>query len=317
MVRIVGRDAAVHRAVAAALTARSAGFVGASLAAVAWGFAGILAALTTCSGITASFWRLLIGACFYSVALAVKRRRLSAAVLRACVPGGLFLAGDVVFFFSAIKLTSIAIVSVIGAMQPVVVSLAARRLFAERRTGWDLTWMAVAIGGVVLTVVGTSSARPDRLSGCLLAAVSMLCWSAYWIVSKRARASYGSLEYTAGVTFVALIVLVPVTLISDHGVGHLTAGDWLPLLLIAVIPGGGHLVMNWVHRYMAASLSSIIGNLNTLVAAVAAVPILGQSLTPVQGLGVVVALGGVIALAILRRGEGTFPVVSPTGAGDP
>ena len=110
---------------------------------------------------------------------------------------------------------------------------------------------------------------------------------------------------------------MPVTLISDHGVGHLTAGDWLPLLLIAVIPGGGHLVMNWVHRYMAASLSSIIGNLNTLVAAVAAVPILGQSLTPVQGLGVVVALGGVIALAILRRGEGTFPVVSPTGAGDP
>ena len=273
-----------------------------------WGFAGVLAALTTCSGITTSFWRLLLGSVVYGIALVATRRRLRVAALRACVPGGILLGADMALFFSAVKLTSIAVVSVIGAMQPLVVALAARYVLRERSGAWDAMWMATALVGVVLVVVGSASGSPDRLTGDVLAVLSMLCWSAFWVVSKRARETQGSVEYTAGVTFVALVAVAPVTLVADHGVGHLTAGDWLPVVLITLVPGAGHLVMNWTHRYMAASLSSVIGNLNALVAAVAAIPILGQPMTLVQLLGVAVALGGVVALAVRRRGDVTFGV---------
>ncbi|HVC25684.1 MAG TPA: DMT family transporter [Acidimicrobiales bacterium] len=283
---------------------RPAGLTGALLAASMWGFAGVLAALTTCSGVTVAFWRLLIGALAYAVALAATRRGLSIALLRACLPGGILFAGDIVLFFSAIKLTNIAVVSVIGALQPVVVALAARRLFGERWTGRELALMGVALGGVVLVVVGTEARSPDSLTGDLFAAAAMLCWSAYWIVSKRARDSHGSLEYTAGVTLVALVAVAPVTVFADQGLGHLTAGDWLPIVLIALVPGGGHLVMNWAHRYVAASLSSVVGSLSALVAAVAAVPVLGQPLSPVQLVGVAAAVGGVGLLAARRREQG-------------
>lgn len=161
--------------------------------------------------------------------------------------------------------------------------------------------MGATLGGVVLVVVGTEARSPNSLTGDLFAAASMLCWSAYWIISKRARDAHGSLEYTAGVTLAAPAALAPVALLADREVGHLTAGNWLPIVLIALVPGGGHLVMNWAHRYMAASLSSVVGNLSAIVAAVAAVPVLGQPLSPVQLVGVAVALGGAGLLAARRR----------------
>jgi drug/metabolite transporter (DMT)-like permease len=59
--------------------------------------------------------------------------------------------------------------------------------------------------------------------------------------------------------------------------------------------------MNWSHRYVDASVSSIIGCLSPLVAALAAIPILDQSLTFSQVVGVLVGLGAIAAVAARHR----------------
>ena len=96
--------------------------------------------------------------------------------------------------------------------------------------------------------------------------------------------------------------MTPVVLLSGQSLGRVHAGDWLWISLLAVVPGSGHLVMNWAHRYVDASVSSAIGNLNPLVAAVAAIPILGQSLTSVQWAGVIAGLGAIAVIALDHRG---------------
>ena len=234
-------------------------------------------------------------------------RRLTWATVRASWLGGVFLAGDMALFYSAVKLASVVDVTVIGAFQPILVILAARRLFGERLGRWDVFWIALAMFGVLATVLGPGASSRHQALGDLLAVGSLLCWSAYWLVTKHARELHGALEYTAGVTIMAALTVTPIVFISGQSLGQVKLGDWTWIVLLAVVPGGGHLIMNWSHRYVDALISSILGCLNPLVAAVAAIPILGQSLTFSQVVGVLVGLGAIAAVAARHR----QPTASP------
>jgi drug/metabolite transporter (DMT)-like permease len=268
---------------------------------VLWGFGAIFAALTFAPGLVLSFYRLWTGALLLVIITYVSGRRLTLATLRASWLGGVFLAGDMALFYSAVKLASIVDVTVIGAFQPILVILAARKLFGERLGRWDVFWIALAMAGVLATVLGPGASGPHQVLGDLLAVASLLCWSAYWLVTKHAREVHGALEYTLGVTIWSAIVVTPIVFISGQSLSHVRAGDWTWIILLAVVPGSGHLIMNWAHRYVDASVSSILGCLSPLVAAVAAIPILGQSLTVSQIVGVLVGLAAIAAVAARHR----------------
>jgi drug/metabolite transporter (DMT)-like permease len=66
--------------------------------------------------------------------------------------------------------------------------------------------------------------------------------------------------------------------------------------------------MNWAHRYVDASVSSVVGCLSPLVAAVAAIPILGQSLSVLQVGGVLVGLGAIAVVAARHRQPAESPL---------
>jgi drug/metabolite transporter (DMT)-like permease len=135
-----------------------------------------------------------------------------------------------------------------------------------------------------------------------------LSWSAYWLTSKHARALQDSLEYTAGVTIVAAVTVTPIVLLSGQSLGRVEAGDWLWLCLLAIVPGTAHLLMNWAHRYVDASVSSVIGSSNPIFAAVAAVVILGQPLTALQVCGGLVGIAAIAAVATRHRQPAESPV---------
>jgi drug/metabolite transporter (DMT)-like permease len=59
--------------------------------------------------------------------------------------------------------------------------------------------------------------------------------------------------------------------------------------------------MNWAHRYVDASVSSVIGSSNPIVAAAAAVVILGQPLTIVQVACGLVAIAAITVVASRHR----------------
>jgi drug/metabolite transporter (DMT)-like permease len=115
-------------------------------------------------------------------------------------------------------------------------------------------------------------------------------------VSKHARVLQDSLEYTLGVTTVAAVTLTPIVLLSGQSLGRVKSGDWLWISLLAIVPGSAHLLMNWAHRYVDASVSSVIGSSNPIFAAVAAMVILGQPLTAVQVCG---GLAGIAAIGVV------------------
>ncbi len=296
--------------------------IGAAVAAmVAWGFSGIFVALTTQPGLVVALERLWLGVPLVLGLLKGTQRRLSWRQFKRTVPGGVFLAGDIAMFFSAVKLTSIAAATVIGALQPALVLIVARPLFGERVRRRELLWTLLALVAVGVVVSGNRGSAPDAGLGDLLATGSLCCWTGYWLVSKRvrmqgasdpshARGALGSVEYTAGVMLVAPVVMVPITLCSGE---HLSFGcpqDWLWIGLMALIPGSAHLLVNWAHRLVDVSVSSVIVAVNPVVAAGAAVPILHQELGVSQLLGGLVAM---VAVALIAQHAARADERAPMG----
>ena len=248
-----------------------------------------------------TFYRLWIGVALFVALMYASHRRLTWKMIRVSWLGGVFFAGDLALFFSAVKMTSIVIASLIGAFQPALVLLIARPLFGERMKRRDIVWILLAVAGVAATVLGSKSTGHNETVGDLCAVGSLICWVGYWLVSKSVREHHEAMEYTTGVTITAAVVLTPIVLLSNHSLGGVTASAWFWIAMLAIVPGSGHLLMNWAHRHVDASVSSTIGNLNALVASLAAIAILGQLLTVTQVFGVLVGLAAITMIAISHR----------------
>jgi drug/metabolite transporter (DMT)-like permease len=276
----------------------TAGLAAVIFGAIAWGSTGIFVKEITLTALPLTFYRLWLGVIFLGVLLLVRRRPLSVAVLLRSVLGGLFLAGDIALFFSALKLTSVAVATVIGALQPALVLVVAGRLFGER-VGWRVVVCTlISIGGIVAVAVGPGVPRGAHLTGDALAVGSLIAFTGYWLVSKRVIGVSADTErYTFGVMLVAAVTMTPIVLLSGQGLGPVSRADWFWLILLALVPGSGHLMFNFAHRFIDVSVSSVVSAGNPVVASVLALLVLGEPLDAVQVAGGIVAVLAIAAVA--------------------
>jgi drug/metabolite transporter (DMT)-like permease len=244
------------------------------------------------------------------VLLSVLDRRVSLQVLRKALPGGAFFAVNMVLFVVSIRMTSVANATIIGALQPAIVLLVAGRWFGERVGTREVVWTLVAIAGVALVVLGSTTAPSWSPLGDLLAVGAVLTFTGYFLVSKRLRTDdIGTIEYLTAVQLIAAIVVTPFAVIPD-GVEVPTGSDWAWLAVLIFVTGmGGQIVVTWAHRYVDVSLSSLMLLGVPVVAAPSAWAILGESLGPLQVVGGVVTLAGIAA--VLLRSQAKQPEIDP------
>jgi drug/metabolite transporter (DMT)-like permease len=276
----------------------TAGLVAVILGTVAWGCTGIFVKEISLTALPITFYRLWLGTIFIGALLLVRRRRVSLRVLSRSVLAGLFLAGDMALFFSALKLTSVAVATVIGALQPALVLMVAGRFFGER-VGWRVVvWTVVSIGGIVAVAFGPGIPHGQHLMGDALAVGSLIAFTGYWLVAKRVIGGEGDSDrFTFGVMLVAALAMTPITLLSGQHLGPISRADWLWIVLLAAVPGSGHLLFNFAHRFVDVSVSSVVSAGNPIVASVLALIVLGEPLDAVQVAGGIVAVFAIAAVA--------------------
>jgi drug/metabolite transporter (DMT)-like permease len=283
----------------------AAGLAAVIVGTVAWSFTGIIVKEISLAALPVTFYRLWLGVVLFAALLAVRRRPPSLAVLLRSVPVGLCFAADVALFFSAVKLTSVAAATVIGALQPALVLLVAGRLFGERVGRYVVVWTLVSIAGVAAVALGPGLPRGAHLTGDALALGSLVAFTAFWLVSKRIiGASDDTERYTFGVMLIAAAAITPVALLSGKPLAPVHLTDWWWLALLAVVPGSGHLLVNFAHRVVDVSVSSVVAATgNPVIASLLALALLGQALDLMQIAGGIVA---VIAVAlVVRHGAAT------------
>ena len=284
-----------------ASTTTGLGVAATSGAVVAWGFGPNLAKLMKVGGLSVAFHRMWLAAAVLALIVAVRGRRPEAEHVKRSLLAGLAFGLNACFFFSAVKETSIADATLIASMSPVMILVVAGRWFGERVTAASVIWTGLAVAGVGLVVLGSSSTAAWSLYGDFLAFLSLLTWTAYFLLSKWAREVVGTLEFQAGVTAGATaVVAVAAALTGDIG-ASLDSRDIVLLVLMVAGPGlGGHLLMAWAHRYVDVSASSVIVVAQPLVATAVAAVMVDEPITLMQAVGALIV---VTAIAAVVRGN--------------
>lgn len=279
-----------------------------------WAFTNTLIKLSPLPALTFAVHRVWLGAAVLLVALYATGRRLTWPVIRTSAPGGLLLGLEIAFFFSAVKRTSIADVAMISAMQPALVLLVAGRLFGERVTRREIALASLALAGIGLVIVSSSGTPAWSLGGDVLAACSLVCWTVYFLVSKRARATVSTFPYMTVVFAVSAVVITPIVALSGQPLGRLDARDLGYLALFVLGASSGHLLVAWAHSTVDVSVSSLLMLAQPVIAPIAALLILGEPIGPLAiagGLIVIASLAAIVrrATAADERLEPELPQV--------
>ena len=269
-----------------------------AFAVVVWGFGPILIKKTELPNLVLAFWRLWLGFAVLAVVFAVGGGRIRWAALRASAVGGVFFGVNVALFTAAVQRTSVAEVTLVSSFQPVLVLLVAGPMFGERAGRREILLVIASLVGVAVFEAGAMSGPVWSLSGYLFAVGALLTFTGYYLASKRARERLDAVEYMTSALFVAAVVVTPVVLLSGQPVGAVQGRTWMWLALFVLFPGAlGHVLVNWAHRFVDVTISSLIVVGLPVVAALLAWILLDESLGPLELIGGAAVIGCVAAIA--------------------
>ncbi len=265
-------------------------------------FGPIIVKVSDLSELRFVFWRLVAALVVYLAFLAGRGGRLSLAALRTSFWGGLLFGLNLVLFITFMRRTSATHAVVMGSLQPIVLLGVAGPLFGERPRRSLYLWSLLAVGGVVVSLQGGDPSGVATRSGDALAFVGMLFWCAYYVASKRARATLDSATYQVCLTLVATVVILPVALISGHGIAPPSGADWWPVVLMAALPGTGHLLTNYAHGYVSLTVMGLINLLFTVITPLYAWWLVDEALGGMQALGIVIVVA-TLAMVVIQPSE--------------
>lgn len=284
------------------------GLAGALVAVSAWGLGTVVTKHIDMGASAVGVYRFGLYGLIVGGFLWLRGTRITAALMRRSMWGGLCLGADVAFFFSALKLTSVANATVIGALQPVVVAVVAHRFFAESIRRTDLALGAVSLAGVVVVVANAAESADASLEGNLFAVGALFAWSGYFIFSRRAKGVISPTEYTAGTALWTASVNLPVALAFGQDVAPPGAESWLWLLVLVFVAGFfGHSAMNWSLQRIPLWLGSTFTLFIPVVSAAAAWLFLGEAVTVVQMIAMAVVVASLAGVVAGQSGIGSKP----------
>ncbi len=277
-----------------------AGIAATGFAVTIWGAASVLVkSIDGIDGVGISFYRLLFGTALLSVVYLGTGARFSRRMLWLCVPGGIAFGLDILLFFSALRETSTANATVIGALQPILLLPIGIRMFGESVDRRVVAFSFVAVAGTAVVVLGGSGLPQWSPYGDLLATGALFTWTAYFVASKSARRDLGALQYFTGLTVVALVVVAPYAVVSRADLSPAASSDWLAIIAVTVFSGAlGHVLLNWSHGHVPLQVMSLLTLLVPVVATAGAVVFLDEAVDAVQWVGMVIVLA---SLAVVAR----------------
>jgi drug/metabolite transporter (DMT)-like permease len=301
-------NAAEHPAAAGTQDlARNHPFVLIVIGVVLYSTGPVMLQASSISGPAFSFWRLWIGAVILGVATWVQASGIGwpdARAWRYSLWSGLAFAGHQLLFFSAVKVTSVADVSLMNALAPLVTAVGAAWLFSEHPGHSFHRWSVLAIGGAIVIAVGGSGGPQGDPLGMTMAGLNVLAFAAFFLLSKKARDHLPVLPFLAGVMVVAALSVSLFVAVTGTPVTDATGRDLLLATAVAAGPGAiGHFVSTWPLRYVPATIPPVLRLAQPVLAGFLAFWLLSEPITGYHLIGGAVILIGVGGAMLSRGGR--------------
>ncbi len=291
------------------------------LAAMVLGLAPILVRLTETGPAAAGFWRFLFALPLLTLLTATQRSgqgRGLGTPSRWMLLAGLFFVLDLAFWHYGIVMTSVANATVLCNLTPVVVTLFAWIVWKQRPGRSFVLALGLAVAGAFAMAAGADGGQgTNPLLGDLFSLSVAVWYAAYFLAVKAARRTAGALRVTFWATLVGTPLLLAVALALGEDIIPAGPGGWLAcagLGLMHVVGQGG---VAWALGRLPTSVTAVTILIQPVVAALLGWWIFAEALTPVQAIGgVLVLIGVVLAQRASRLTPPAGPVMVPVEAAD-
>ena len=250
-----------------------------------------------------AFWRVALAVPpLWLLLLLWEKTPKSTALWPLYLAAGLAFAGDLVFWHSSIKLTSVANSTLLANLASLFVTLAAWAFLRQRPTRLFLAGLGAALLGVALLVHTSLQFSPSALTGDALGVVTAMFYAAYILAVKGLRdRGATTLRLMAITSTITAILLLPVALASGEQFFPSTLAGWTILAGLALVShAAGQGFIAYALAHLPASFSSVGLLLQPVVAALFAWLLLAEPLVALQVAGGLIVLAGIY---LARRGS--------------
>jgi drug/metabolite transporter (DMT)-like permease len=206
---------------------------------------------------------------------------------------GLFLALHFLFWMGSLKLTTVASSTILLSLQPVFVMIGAYFLFKEKTTLQSVYGMIIAIIGAVMIGWGDIGVSKENLAGDALSILGTVVVAVHMLIGQKLIKDIPSFVYSYIVFSSAAAVFALYNLAAGIPMTGYSENDWKIFILLAVIPTVfGHVLFNWLLKYISATAISVAILGEPVGASILAFLLLDEHLRWFQWSGGVLVLAG-------------------------
>lgn len=271
---------------------RVLGIVAVCLAVVCFSASSSVVKWAGAPGSVIAFWRMLASVIAWWVIARLAGCPPTWTGIRRTWPAGVLFGLNLATFFTGVTRTSIAHAEFIGALTPLLLLPAGALLFGERVAWRSLGWGSMAIAGVAIVLFTSPDTSPSSTSGDLIVAGAVVLWAAYLLATKHTRRDMDVAEFMASVMPVATLTLLPVMVVRG-GAFELEARAWLAVVILLLLTGvSAHALVVYAQRHVPVATIGMLQVSQPALAVLWAFLILGESIRPVQVVGMVLVVAG-------------------------
>ena len=271
-------------------------------------------------------WRLWFAVPPLALVLLVRQRRGEQIVFRSddvsrgrwillVLGTGAFFAAAAGSAFVAIDKTRLLDVTLIGALQPVVIIVVAVMFLGEHVGRREVTFAIVAIAGTALVASASSGSGSWSLAGEIIAVISLFLNAGWYLYGRVLRHRYAvdPFAFMLGVLTSAAVLITPIAFVSA-GTLALSGSQYAWAAATMLVGTSAHVLLVWAHRYLPASVSAPLMLAEPVLVAAGAWVFFGEALGPIEIVGsaiVVAALFGMARSPAVVHVEDEIPDPAP------
>jgi probable blue pigment (indigoidine) exporter len=259
-------------------------------------------------GLTLACVRSIIAGLAWQVILAFRKRHITWKGFKAAVLPGVTFGVNIACFFTAVHHIPVAKAEFIGAMGPLVVVPAGALIYRERIPWRALVWGIPALSGVAMVALLSARSKGEANGfGIFMAIASVFTWATYLMLSKKFRPGIDIGEFMACASLAAAVVLLPFSIVKDGFITAIPARGWPWLIFLAFSNGViAHTLILVAQKHLPLGTISTMQTAQPGLAAGAAWLLLGETVRPVQLLGMALVIGSLICYSLTVQ-RAAFP----------
>ena len=222
---------------------------------------------------------------------AVEYQRLDLLLYR-----GVFGGVAVLLYFLAIEHIPVGIATLFNYSSPIFSVPFAALFLGERVDKRLLLPLIAALTGLFFVATGNHGAGPLLHFGVweMVGVGSSILSGAALTAIRAARRTEGSWSIYGSFSLFGLLAATPFALATFR---RPTTTEWLLLAFVGVSSVAAQLLMTWAYRWVTNLQAGVISQLTVVTSMLLGVILLGDRLAPLQLLGSILTLGGVVGVA--------------------